>query len=124
MPRAASACITSTKTKTMRSRRGGAATIAVDGRRRCCRRSTTRPGRSPGANSASVRSGLLSTAGNVLFAGDASSNLVAFDAAKGVPIWHDRLHASISNGPITYQLGSAQYVVVGAGDTLYSFKLP
>ena len=76
------------------------------------------------ADSASVRSGLLSTAGNLLFAGDSSSNFVAFDAAKGVPVWHDRLHASISNGPITYQLDGTQYVVVGAGDTLYSFTLP
>jgi alcohol dehydrogenase (cytochrome c) len=76
------------------------------------------------ADSSSVRSGLLSTAGNVLFAGDASSNFVAFDAAKGVPIWHDRLHTSITNGPITYQLDGRQYVVVGAGDALYGFTLP
>jgi alcohol dehydrogenase (cytochrome c) len=71
--------------------------------------------------SSSVRSGLLSTAGNVLFAGDSSANFVAFDAAKGVPLWHAGLHASISNGPITYALDGAQYVVVGAGDSLYAF---
>ena len=76
------------------------------------------------ADSSGVRSGLLSTAGNVLFAGDASSNFVAFDAAKGVPIWHDRLHTSITNGPITYQLDGRQYVVVCAGDALYGFTLP
>ena len=75
------------------------------------------------ADSASVRSGLLSTAGNLLFAGDASSNFVAFDATKGVPIWHDRLHTSITNGPITYQLDGRQYVVAGAGDALYAFTL-
>jgi alcohol dehydrogenase (cytochrome c) len=75
------------------------------------------------ADSSSVRSGLLSTAGNLLFAGDASSNFVAFDATTGVPLWHDRLHTSITNGPITYQLDGTQYVVVGAGDTLYAFTL-
>jgi alcohol dehydrogenase (cytochrome c) len=75
------------------------------------------------ADSSSVRSGLLTTAGNVLFAGDASSNFVAFDATKGVPIWHERLHASITNGPITYRLDGLQYVVVGAGDRLYAFTL-
>jgi alcohol dehydrogenase (cytochrome c) len=73
--------------------------------------------------SSSVRSGVLSTAGNVLFAGDASANFVAFDAAKGVPLWHSGLHTSISNGPITYALDGGQYVVVGAGDSLYAFVL-
>jgi alcohol dehydrogenase (cytochrome c) len=73
--------------------------------------------------SSSVRSGLLSTAGNVLFAGDGQSNFVAFDAAKGVPLWRARLHASISNGPITYALAGTQYVTVGAGDSMYTFAL-
>jgi len=75
------------------------------------------------ADSRSVRSGLLTTAGNLLFAGDASSNFVAFDAANGVPLWHERLHTSITNGPITYSLDSVQYVVVGAGDRLFAFSL-
>ena len=60
----------------------------------------------------------------MLFAGDAQSNFVAFDAARGMPLWHARLHASITNGPITYQLEGAQYVVAAAGDALYAFKLP
>jgi outer membrane protein assembly factor BamB len=71
--------------------------------------------------SASTRSGLLSTAGNLLFAGDSVGNFVAFDAAKGVPLWRAGLHASITNGPITYQLDGVQYVVVAANDTLYAF---
>ena len=73
--------------------------------------------------SSSVRSGLLSTAGNVLFAGDGQANFVAFDAAKGLPLWHAALHTSISNGPITYELDGRQYVSVGAGDSLYTFAL-
>lgn len=54
---------------------------------------------------------------------DSSSNFVAFDAVRGVPLWHERLHTSITNGPITYRLDDAQYVVVGAGDRLYAFTL-
>jgi alcohol dehydrogenase (cytochrome c) len=73
--------------------------------------------------SASIRSGLLATAGHVLFAGDASSNFVAFDARSGAPLWHTALHTSISNGPITYELDGVQHVVVGAGDSLYAFAL-
>jgi alcohol dehydrogenase (cytochrome c) len=67
------------------------------------------------------RSGLLSTAGNLLFAGDPSNNLIALNATTGQPLWHANLGASISNAPITYELDGSQYVTVGAGDTLYSF---
>jgi alcohol dehydrogenase (cytochrome c) len=73
--------------------------------------------------STTARSGVLSTAGNLLFAGDASANFVAFDAARGVPLWHAGLHTSITNGPMTYELDEVQYVVVGAGDSLYAFAL-
>jgi alcohol dehydrogenase (cytochrome c) len=73
--------------------------------------------------SSAVRSGLLATAGNVLFAGDGQSNFVALDAAKGTVLWHAGLHASISNGPITYELDGSQYVTVGAGDSVYTFAL-
>jgi alcohol dehydrogenase (cytochrome c) len=73
--------------------------------------------------SSTVRSGLLTTASNVLFAGDAQANFVAFDAATGTPLWHAGLHASITNGPMTYELDGTQYVVVAAGDSLYAFAL-
>ena len=71
--------------------------------------------------STATRSGLLATAGNLLFAGDAVGNFVAFDAARGEPLWRAGLHAAITNGPITYQLDGIQYVVVAANDTLYAF---
>jgi alcohol dehydrogenase (cytochrome c) len=73
--------------------------------------------------SGSVRSGLLTTAGNVLFAGDAQANFVAFDAANGNVLWHAGLHASITNGPITFALDGTQYVTVAAGDSVYTFVL-
>jgi alcohol dehydrogenase (cytochrome c) len=69
------------------------------------------------------RSGLLVTAGNVLFTGGASSDIAALNATTGEALWHARLNASVSNGPITYELDGLQYVVVGAGDTLWTFVL-
>jgi alcohol dehydrogenase (cytochrome c) len=69
------------------------------------------------------RTGLLSTAGGLLFAGDGSSNFVALDPKTGAPLWHAGLHTSVSNGPITYELDGIQYVVVGAGDSLYAFGM-
>jgi alcohol dehydrogenase (cytochrome c) len=70
-----------------------------------------------------ARSGLLSTAGNLLFAGDTGSNLVALDPQNGGLLWHAGLHAPITNGPITYELDGVQYLVVGAGDSLYAFVM-
>jgi alcohol dehydrogenase (cytochrome c) len=70
-----------------------------------------------------VRSGLLSTAGKLLFAGDPSANFVALDPATGEPLWHAALHANVTNGQITYELDGVQYLVAGAGDTLYGFAM-
>lgn len=69
------------------------------------------------------RSGLLSTAGNLLFAGDPSNNLIALNAKTGEPLWHANLGAGMTNAPITYELDGSQYITVGAGDTLYSFVM-
>ena len=69
------------------------------------------------------RSGILNTAGKLLFSGDPSSNLIAWDPATGKILWHFGLASSVSNGPMTYMLDGKQYLVVGAGDTLYAFKL-
>ncbi|HZQ55184.1 MAG TPA: acido-empty-quinoprotein group A [Bryobacteraceae bacterium] len=68
-------------------------------------------------------SGLLTTAGKLLFSGDGSQHLVAFDPANGKILWHAGLAGNISNGPETYMLDGKQYLVVGAGDSLYAFTL-
>jgi alcohol dehydrogenase (cytochrome c) len=68
-------------------------------------------------------SGILSTAGGLLFTGDPSGNLIAWDPQNGRVLWHFHLDSGVSNGPMTYDLEGRQYVVVGAGDTLYGFAL-
>jgi len=71
--------------------------------------------------------GILTTAGKLLFTGDPSGNLLAFDPATGKILWHFRVGAMgigmVSNGPSTYMLNGDQYLTVGAGDTLFAFKL-
>ncbi len=69
------------------------------------------------------RSGVLSTAGNVVFAGDPMNNFVALNASTGQPLWGANLGSGMSNGPISYALDGTQYVVVGAGDTLFGFAM-
>src|SRR5437763_5505952 len=76
------------------------------------------------ANNARGAPGLLATAGGLLFGGDVSGNLVAFDPANGATLWHANLGQPISNAPETYVIDSRQQVLVAAGDTLYAFALP
>ena len=70
-----------------------------------------------------VRSGLLSTAGNLLFAGGPGNAIVALNATTGEALWQARLNAGVSNGPITYEMDGLQYVIVGAGDMLWAFVM-
>ena len=70
-----------------------------------------------------IRSGVLSTAGNLVFTGDTSSNFVAFNATTGQPLWHANLSSPVSNGAMTFELDGTQYIVVGAGDMLIAFAM-
>jgi len=69
-----------------------------------------------------IGTGMLTTAGGLLFAADSGENLVAFDAADGKSLWHTRLHG-VSNAAETYALDGRQYVIVAAGDMVYAFYL-
>lgn len=68
--------------------------------------------------------GALSTAGGVVFAGDADGNFIALDAQTGRDLWHVQLGATIYSTAITYRLDGRQYVVIPSGGTLFAFALP
>jgi alcohol dehydrogenase (cytochrome c) len=72
--------------------------------------------------SGGLGNGMLTTAGKLLFAGDAGGNIVAYNAADGKILWHSHL-GQVSNAPETYTLDGHQYLLVAAGDTLFSFTL-
>jgi alcohol dehydrogenase (cytochrome c) len=65
----------------------------------------------------------LTTAGRLLFAGDVSGNFTAHDVVNGNPLWHTQLGANTTNAAETYMVDGRQYILVGAGDTLYAFAL-
>ena len=69
-------------------------------------------------------SGLLTTAGHLLFGGDAMGNVFALDLATGKALWHTRPGANMTNGPMTFELNGKQYITFAAADTLYTFTLP
>ncbi len=65
--------------------------------------------------------GLLATAGGLVFAGG-GANLMAFDAATGKTLWHSRI-GNQSNAPETYMLDGHQYLLAVAGDTMFAFVI-
>jgi alcohol dehydrogenase (cytochrome c) len=65
--------------------------------------------------------GLLSTAGNLVFSGG-SGGLEALNATTGEPLWHSRI-GTITNAPITYELDGEQHVVVASGSNLFAFVM-
>jgi alcohol dehydrogenase (cytochrome c) len=69
-------------------------------------------------------SGVLSTAGGLVFSGDAEGNFMAFEAASGKILWHFQCGASVYSSPMSFAVDGKQYVAVGAGSTLFAFALP
>ena len=74
------------------------------------------------AEGSGMSGGILTTAGSLLFTGDAG-HLAAFNPQTGAILWNQRLESSVSNGPSTWMLNGKQYIIVGAGDTLYALTL-
>ncbi|MDE2303671.1 MAG: PQQ-dependent dehydrogenase, methanol/ethanol family [Sphingomonadales bacterium] len=59
--------------------------------------------------------GTLATAGGLVFQGDASGRLAAYDAATGKELWGVDAGMGIIASPVTYAIGGRQYVSVLAG---------
>ena len=76
-----------------------------------------------GGGAGGVNAGILTTAGGLLFTGGSGNAVVAYGAADGKTLWHLRLPRAVSNGPSTWRLNGTQYLIVGAGDTLYAFTV-
>jgi alcohol dehydrogenase (cytochrome c) len=69
-------------------------------------------------------SGALSTAGGLVFTGDAEGNFIALDATSGKALWHFQTGGAVYAAPMTFALDGRQYVAIAAGSSLYAFGLP
>jgi alcohol dehydrogenase (cytochrome c) len=70
-------------------------------------------------------SGVLSTAGNLIFYGDNTGGaLVAVDAATGRRLWHFDTGQVWKASPMTYAIDQRQYIGAVAGSTVMVFALP
>jgi alcohol dehydrogenase (cytochrome c) len=69
-------------------------------------------------------SGVLTTAGQLLFTADTSGNLLALDPATGDTLWHTYAGGAMNSSPMTYILGGRQYVLTAVDSVLYAWSLP
>lgn len=58
---------------------------------------------------------LLSTAGNLVFAGEPTGEFSAFDAISGEKLWSFQTGSGIHSSPITYSVDGKQYIAVHSG---------
>jgi alcohol dehydrogenase (cytochrome c) len=69
-------------------------------------------------------SGVLSTAGGLVFSGDAEGNFIAFDAKSLKPLWHFQMGGAVYGAPMAFAVDGKEYVAIGAGSAIYAFGLP
>jgi alcohol dehydrogenase (cytochrome c) len=71
-----------------------------------------------------TESGVLSTAGDLVFGGGIEGNFVALDARTGELLWHVNFGGPSASGPISYAVDGKQYIVGTGAGTLFVFGLP
>ncbi len=59
--------------------------------------------------------GMLSTAGNLVFQGNADGQLVAYRADNGDELWSTNAHTGVVAAPISYAIDGEQYIAIAAG---------
>ena len=69
-------------------------------------------------------SGLMSTAGDLVFGGSADGFFFALDALTGEELWHRNIGGRIHAAPMGYAVNGKQYVAIAAGNAIFSFALP
>jgi alcohol dehydrogenase (cytochrome c)/quinohemoprotein ethanol dehydrogenase len=60
-------------------------------------------------------SGVLTTAGNLVFQGDATGALLAYRADTGAAVWSTPTQTAVIAAPMSYQVDGEQYIAVLAG---------
>jgi alcohol dehydrogenase (cytochrome c) len=61
---------------------------------------------------------LVSTAGGLVFGGDAAGRFRALDAATGKVLWEINLGSPVSGYPVTFAVAGKQYIAVSTGSSL------
>ncbi|HEU0124365.1 MAG TPA: PQQ-dependent dehydrogenase, methanol/ethanol family [Bryobacteraceae bacterium] len=72
----------------------------------------------------SSATGVVGTAGGVVFASSNDGNLIALDAKTGKYLWHYYTGANIITAPISYAVDGKQYVAIASQSAMFVFGLP
>ena len=70
-----------------------------------------------------ARTGLLATAGDLVFGATVDGYFFALDAESGEELWRIPLGGPVNANPMTYAVDEAQYVTMTVGNTVYTFGL-
>jgi len=68
-------------------------------------------------------SGVLTTAGGLLFYGESGGTFAAADAKTGKTLWHFNTGQAWKASPMTYLVKGRQHVAIAAGGTIVSFAI-
>jgi len=77
----------------------------------------------PGAAKAKSWSGVLATAGGLVFYGKPNGGFDAVDERSGKTLWHFPTNVRMKASPMTFSVGGKQYVAVAAGPNILCFGL-
>ena len=69
-------------------------------------------------------SGVMATAGGLVFGGSEEGNIFALDADTGAPLWSFYAGRPTRTNPMSYEIDGTQYVVMAAGAAIFVFALP
>ncbi len=68
-------------------------------------------------------SGVMATAGGLVFTGTVTGNFIALDAETGADLWRRPLGGEIIAAPMTYLSNDRQHVTIAAGHAIFTFRL-
>jgi alcohol dehydrogenase (cytochrome c) len=68
-------------------------------------------------------SGVLATAGKLVFGGTKKGNFFALDAETGEDLWHLSTGGNVHAAPISYLVDGQQYVSIATGNSIFTFGL-
>ena len=77
----------------------------------------------PGPTRAKTWSGVLATAGGLIFYGQPNGGFAAVDQRNGKTLWQLPTNVRMKASPITYEVDGQQYVAVAAGPNILCFGL-
>ena len=72
----------------------------------------------------SSATGVVATAGGVVFASSNDGNIIGLDTKTGKYLWHYYTGANIITSPISYAVDGKQYVAIASQSAIFVFGLP